>query len=127
MKKTWIMAALTAAMLSAPSAYAQDLTVAVAGVTHRDLLLETPVTLPILQVQIQLTQFFQFAPVVLVLFHLGVVSQLVPVQLGVAQAGMIEVTGSLSPGQNVVVRGNERLRPDMPLKVASVIEIPEKE
>ena len=31
MKKTWIMAALAAAVLSAPSAYAQDLTVAVAG------------------------------------------------------------------------------------------------
>ncbi|MGD9783633.1 MAG: pentapeptide repeat-containing protein [Hyphomicrobiaceae bacterium] len=53
------------------------LTVAVAGVTHRDLLLETPVSLPILQVSIQLTQFFQFAPVILVLLHLGVVSQLV--------------------------------------------------
>ncbi len=53
------------------------LMVAVAGVTHKDLLLETPVTLPILQVNIQLTQFFQFAPVLLVLFHLGVISQLV--------------------------------------------------
>jgi len=53
------------------------LTVAVAGVTHKDLLLETPVSLPILQVSIQLAQFFQFAPVLLVLFHLGVVSQLV--------------------------------------------------
>jgi uncharacterized protein YjbI with pentapeptide repeats len=53
------------------------LMVAVAGVTHRDLLLETPVTLPILQVNIQLTQFFQFAPILLVLFHLGVISQLV--------------------------------------------------
>lgn len=52
------------------------LMIAVAGVTHRDLLLETPVSLPILGVDIQLTQFFQFAPVVLVLFHLGLVSQL---------------------------------------------------
>ena len=51
--------------------------IAVAGVTHRDLLLETPVELPILQVRIQMAQFFQFAPVVLVLFHLGVVCQLV--------------------------------------------------
>jgi len=50
--------------------------IAVAGVTHKDLLLETPVTLPILQVNIQLAQFFQFAPVVLVLFHLGLISQL---------------------------------------------------
>jgi uncharacterized protein YjbI with pentapeptide repeats len=53
------------------------LMVAVAGVTHRDLLLETPVELPILQVHIQLTQFFRFAPVVLVLLHMGLVAQLV--------------------------------------------------
>ncbi len=52
------------------------LMIAVAGVTHKDLLLETPVSLPILQVNIQLTQFFQFAPIVLVLMHLGLVSQL---------------------------------------------------
>jgi uncharacterized protein YjbI with pentapeptide repeats len=50
--------------------------IAVAGVTHKDLLLETPVSLPVLQVNIQLAQFFQFAPVVLVLLHLGVISQL---------------------------------------------------
>ena len=53
------------------------LMIAVAGVTHTDLLLETPVELPILQVKIQLTQFFQFATVILILLHLGVVSQLV--------------------------------------------------
>lgn len=53
------------------------LMVAVAGVTHRDLLLETPVALPILQVNIQLTQFFRFAPLLLVVVHLGVISQLV--------------------------------------------------
>ncbi len=50
--------------------------IAVAGVTHKDLLLETPVSLPILQVDIPLAQFFRFAPIVLVLLHLGVVSQL---------------------------------------------------
>ena len=52
------------------------LLIAVAGVTHRDLLLATPVPLPILGVLIQQVQFFQFAPVLLVLFHLGLVSQL---------------------------------------------------
>lgn len=52
------------------------LTVAVAGVTHKALLLETAVSLPVLQVDIQLRQFFQFAPVVLVLMHVGLVSQL---------------------------------------------------
>lgn len=53
------------------------LMVAVAGVTHRDLLLETPVKLPMMDVPIQLTQFFQFAPIILVLLHLGLISQLV--------------------------------------------------
>lgn len=52
------------------------LMVAVAGVSHRDLLLETPVKLPGADVPIQLTQFFEFAPVILVLLHLGVFSQL---------------------------------------------------
>ncbi len=52
-------------------------TIAVAGVGHRDLLLETPVNLPIMQVQIQQALFFQFAPILLVLFHIGVVAQLV--------------------------------------------------
>ncbi len=52
------------------------LVLAVAGVTHRDLLLETPVKLPMMDVPIQLTQFFQFAPIILVLLHLGVISQL---------------------------------------------------
>jgi len=50
--------------------------VAVAGVTHKDLLLDTAVSLPILQVDIPLTQFFRFVPIVLVLLHLGIVSQL---------------------------------------------------
>ncbi|MGH1417367.1 MAG: pentapeptide repeat-containing protein [Hyphomicrobiaceae bacterium] len=53
------------------------LMVAVAGVTHEDFLVQKPVSLPILQVDIPQTQFFQFAPVILVLLHLGVVAQLV--------------------------------------------------
>ena len=53
------------------------LVIAVAGVTHETLLLDTSVQLPILQVNIPLKQFFQFAPIVLVLFHLGIVAQLV--------------------------------------------------
>jgi uncharacterized protein YjbI with pentapeptide repeats len=53
------------------------LVIAVAGVTHETMLLDTPLQLPILQVNIPLKQFFQFAPIVLVLFHLGIVAQLV--------------------------------------------------
>lgn len=50
--------------------------IAVAGVTHKHLLLQTDVQLPILGVPIPLIQFFQFAPVFLLLFHFGLISQL---------------------------------------------------
>ena len=53
------------------------LLIAVAGVSHRDLLLNNAIPLPILQVQIELTRFFLFAPIVLVLLHVGVLSQAV--------------------------------------------------
>ncbi|MEL6291096.1 MAG: hypothetical protein AAFQ44_04825, partial [Pseudomonadota bacterium] len=53
------------------------LTIAIAGVTHVDLLLEKSVQLPIFGIEIPQIQFFQFAPVLLVLFHLGIISQLV--------------------------------------------------
>ena len=53
------------------------LMIAVTGVTHKDLLLQKPVPLPIFGIEIPQVQFFQFAPVLLVLFHMGVVSQLV--------------------------------------------------
>lgn len=53
------------------------LMIAVAGVTHQDLLLEKSVQLPIFGIEIPQIQFFQFAPILLVLFHLGIISQLV--------------------------------------------------
>ncbi|MDX2157084.1 MAG: pentapeptide repeat-containing protein [Hyphomicrobiaceae bacterium] len=53
------------------------LLVAVAGVTHKELLLSRDIPLPVLQVGIELTRFFLFAPIVLVLFHMGIVTQLV--------------------------------------------------
>jgi multidrug efflux pump subunit AcrA (membrane-fusion protein) len=37
----------------------------------------------------------------------------VPVALGAAVAGAVEIRGDLGPGQIVVIRGNERLRPGM--------------
>ena len=46
--------------------------VALAGITHRDLLLNTPVALPLLQVEISLQGFFVFGPVILVLIHVGI-------------------------------------------------------
>jgi|GEM_PF-494330 len=51
--------------------------IAVAGVTHQDLLLNSKISLPMVQVQVELTQFFLFAPMVLVVIHLGAIMQLV--------------------------------------------------
>jgi RND family efflux transporter MFP subunit len=43
--------------------------------------------------------------------------QAVPVDLGVAKGGLIQVKGSLQQGQQVVVQGNERLRPGQEVEV----------
>jgi hypothetical protein len=53
------------------------LLITVAGITHKDLLLNSDIPLPILQVKIELTRFFLFAPILLVLIHIGVICQLV--------------------------------------------------
>ncbi len=44
----------------------------------------------------------------------------VPVQIGVADVGMIQVIGSLKAGQLVVVQGNERLRPGQDVAIQRV-------
>lgn len=49
--------------------------ISLSGITHRDLLLNTPVTLPLLHVEIGLRSFFVFGPIILVLIHLGVLLQ----------------------------------------------------
>ena len=49
--------------------------VALAGITHRDLLLDAPIALPLLQVRIGLKSFFLFGPVILVLIHMGILLQ----------------------------------------------------
>ncbi len=53
------------------------LLITVAGISHKDLLLNSDITLPVLQVRIELTRFFLFAPILLVLLHLGLMGQLV--------------------------------------------------
>ena len=53
------------------------LLITVAGISHKDLLLNSDIALPILQVKIELTRFFLFAPILLVLLHLGAMGQLV--------------------------------------------------
>jgi hypothetical protein len=49
--------------------------VALAGVTHKDLLLATPVDLPLLQVSIPQGSLFLFGPAILVLVHLNLLMQ----------------------------------------------------
>lgn len=49
--------------------------VALAGITHQHLLLNTPVSLPLMQVEIGLKGFFVFGPVILVLIHVGILLQ----------------------------------------------------
>ena len=49
--------------------------IAAAGVSHKDLLLNSAVPLPIMQVSIDLQRFFLFAPIVLVFLHFGLLVQ----------------------------------------------------
>ncbi len=51
------------------------LMVALAGVSHVDLLLNSPVTLPLLGIDVELDRFFLFAPLVLLFVHGGLVIQ----------------------------------------------------
>jgi uncharacterized protein YjbI with pentapeptide repeats len=53
------------------------LLITIAGISHKDLLLNSDIALPILQVKIELTRFFLFAPILLVLIHMGLIGQLV--------------------------------------------------
>jgi RND family efflux transporter MFP subunit len=48
----------------------------------------------------------------------------VPVELGAASGSLIQVSGELRPGERVVVEGNERLRPDQPVRVGRVVPTP---
>ena len=51
------------------------LLVTITSTTHADLLVNNPVTLPVLQVKVPLLDFFIFAPVLLLLLHLGLLVQ----------------------------------------------------
>jgi uncharacterized protein YjbI with pentapeptide repeats len=53
------------------------LLITVAGVSHKDLLLNSDIALPVLQVKIDLTRFFLFASILLVMTHMGVVGHMV--------------------------------------------------
>jgi RND family efflux transporter MFP subunit len=48
--------------------------------------------------------------------------RLVPVELGVAEGGLIQMKGDLAAGESVVVEGNERLRPGQEVLAAAVKE-----
>lgn len=44
------------------------------------------------------------------------------VETGLAHSGYVAVTGDLKPGDLAIVRGNERLRPDQPIKIIREIQ-----
>jgi HlyD family secretion protein len=52
--------------------------------------------------------------------------QPVPVQLGLSEGNMIQVSGGIKAGQLVVVQGNERLRPGQEVKVDRVLPAPDE-
>jgi hypothetical protein len=56
-------------------ALAAYFTVALAGVTHKDLLLNTPIILPVLGISVALDRFFLFAPPLFILIHIGMMMQ----------------------------------------------------
>jgi hypothetical protein len=56
-------------------ALAAYFTVALAGVGHKDLLLNTPIILPILGISVALDRFFLFAPPLFILIHIGMMMQ----------------------------------------------------
>ena len=60
-------------VLLGSSAY---LSLVLAGISHRDLLLDQDLTLPILQAKVPLTRVFILAPILFVLVHLAVVAQM---------------------------------------------------
>jgi hypothetical protein len=49
--------------------------VALAGLTHKDLLLNSPILLPLLGISIALDRFFLFAPPLFILIHIGMMMQ----------------------------------------------------
>ncbi|QDT92093.1 efflux RND transporter periplasmic adaptor subunit [Gimesia algae] len=48
-------------------------------------------------------------------------ARVVPVQVGVSEGRLIQVKGDLMPGQQVVIRGNERLRPGQDVIVSEIL------
>ena len=52
------------------------LAIAFGSVTHRDLFLETPIKMPLLNVELSLVGFFVVAPMVLIIFHFYICLQL---------------------------------------------------
>ncbi len=50
----------------------------------------------------------------------------VPVVLGIASGPLIQISGDLKSGDQVVVRGNERLRPGQPIKVTGTVNVDEE-
>jgi len=76
------------------------LAIAVLGVTHRDLLLEAPVPLPLLGAALPLRAFFVLAPILLLVLHAFVLVQSALASSGGGSAGNLRAdgVGALSRG-----------------------------
>jgi hypothetical protein len=73
--------------------------VALAGVTHKDLLLNSPIALPILGISLTLDRFFLFAPPLFILIHIGMMMQYVVLTRKVyAFLGLVEREESRAGG-----------------------------
>ena len=48
------------------------------------------------------------------------IAEMIPVSLGVSNQEYIEIIGDIQPGDRLVVRGNERLRPGMPVMIQNL-------
>ncbi|MCA9176691.1 MAG: efflux RND transporter periplasmic adaptor subunit [Planctomycetales bacterium] len=55
----------------------------------------------------------------------GAAAKPVPVQLGVASGSLIQVIGALEPNAQIIVQGNERVRPLQPVAVTKVVPLDE--
>jgi RND family efflux transporter MFP subunit len=52
------------------------------------------------------------------------VVRIVPVEIGISQGSLVQVLGDVKPGEKVVVRGNERLRPGQSVNILSAPTTP---
>ena len=83
------------------------LLVTIASTGHRDLLLNNPVTLPIVDVKLPLASFYVYAPLLFWLLHLGLFIQhaVTAKKLNALKAALAALRGKRPPGFESTIRG----------------------